>query len=114
VWGNLHFRPDTAGPSLARIAAKRFLLEAFEPSTSGARSSGARLQLAAEELTREGTPVTYRRTIRVTVDETSFHLVDAAGEEAVEAAARRAGIKLIRVVAAEESVAQHDPKGEPA
>jgi hypothetical protein len=41
--------------------------------------------------------------------------VDAAGEEAVEAAARRAGIQLIRVVAVEEeSVAQHDPKGEPA
>ena len=40
--------------------------------------------------------------------------MDAAGEEAVEAAARRAGIQLIRVVAAEESVARHDPKGEPA
>jgi hypothetical protein len=41
----------------------------------------------------------------VTADETSFHLLDAPDEEAVEAAARRAGIQLIRVVAAEERVA---------
>jgi hypothetical protein len=40
----------------------------------------------------------------VTADETSFHLVDAAGEAEVEAAARRAGIQLIRIVAAEELV----------
>jgi hypothetical protein len=39
----------------------------------------------------------------VAADETSFHLLDAAGEAAVEAVARRAGIQLIRVVAAEES-----------
>jgi hypothetical protein len=40
----------------------------------------------------------------VTADETSFHLLEAPGEEAVEVAARRAGIQLIRVVAAEETV----------
>ncbi|HEY7018667.1 MAG TPA: hypothetical protein VH297_09410 [Gaiellaceae bacterium] len=45
----------------------------------------------------------YRRTIRVSEDETSFHVVDAPGEEAVEAAARRAGIQLIRVVPAVET-----------
>ena len=87
--------------------ARRYLLEAFEPSspTGPAEGSAARLEHAAAELTREGIPVVYRRTIRVTADETSFHLLDAAGEAAVEAAAQRAGIQPIRVVAAEESVA---------
>ena len=72
---------------------------------TGAESSGDRLERAAAELAREGVPVVYRRTIMVTADETSFHLLDAPGEEAAEAAARRAGIQLIRVVAAEEHVA---------
>ena len=64
-----------------------------------------RLEEATAALAREGTTVVYRRTIRVSEDETSFHVLDAAGEAAVEAVARRAGIQLIRVVAAVESVA---------
>jgi len=40
----------------------------------------------------------------VAADETSFHLLDAADEAEVEAAAERAGIQPIRVVAAEERV----------
>jgi hypothetical protein len=42
----------------------------------------------------------------VTADETSFHLLDADCEAAVEIAAERAGIQLIRVLPAEEHVAR--------
>jgi hypothetical protein len=45
----------------------------------------------------------------VPADETSFHLLDAEGEAAVEAAAARAGIRPIRVVAADELVARRRP-----
>lgn len=82
---------------------RRFLLEAFEPAS--ATSSAAQLRQAAEQLAREGTHVVYRRTIRVAEDETSFHLLDAADEAAVAAAAGRAGIQPVRIVVAEESAA---------
>jgi hypothetical protein len=42
----------------------------------------------------------------VTEDETSFHVLDAPCEAAVDAAALRAGIQLIRVVSMIESVAR--------
>jgi hypothetical protein len=71
-------------------------------------SSAARLEEATAAFTREGTSVVYRRTIRVSEDETSFHLLDAAGEAAVEAVARRAGIQVIRVVPAVESISRGD------
>jgi ABC-type sugar transport system substrate-binding protein len=84
------------------------LLEAFEPAIDGAApASAARLEEATAELTREGTPVVYRRTISVSEDETSFHVLEAAGKAAVEAAARRAGLQLIRVVPAVERVGRN-------
>jgi hypothetical protein len=101
VWGNLHFHRRPSSRSVACIDARRFLLESFEPSAA-AESSALRLELAADELTREGTAVVYRRTIRLESEETSFHLLDAAREDAVEAAALRAGLALIRVVPADE------------
>lgn len=105
MWGNQHYPPAPSGPSLGLIDRTPFLLEAYEPDAGAAESAAARLEHAAGDLTREGTPVVYRRTIRVTVDETSFHLLDAENESVVEAVARRAGIQPIRVVAAEERAA---------
>ncbi len=47
---------------------------------------------AAGELVREGTPVRYVRMTFLPDDETCFHIFEAASEEAVGEACRRAGI----------------------
>lgn len=56
-----------------------FLLELDVPRTDGvAVEHGAeRSRIAAEELTREGTPVSYLRSIFVPEDETCFFLYEA-------------------------------------
>jgi Protein of unknown function (DUF4242) len=54
-------------------------------------------RLAAEELTREGTPVRCLRSIFVPEDETCFFLFEAASAEAVREAARRAALPFERV-----------------
>ena len=46
--------------------------------------------MAAEELTREGTPIRVLRSIFVPEDETCFYLYEAESVEAVREAARRA------------------------
>lgn len=86
-----------------------FLLELYVPRTDAdAVERGARsARLAAEELTREGTPVSYLRSIFVPEDETCFYLYEAASADAVREAARRARLPFERVA---EAVAE--PKGE--
>jgi len=61
------------------------------------RSGAERTRRAAEELTREGTPVRYVRSIFVPEDETCFHLCEAGSAEAVREAVRRAAIPFERV-----------------
>lgn len=51
-----------------------------------------RARLAAEELTREGTPVRHLRSIFVPDDETCFFLFEAASAGAVRDALRRAAL----------------------
>lgn len=55
---------------------------------------------AAEELTREGTPVRFLRTIFVPAEETCFYLYEASSVEAVMQAAGRAGLAFERVTEA--------------
>lgn len=56
--------------------------------------------MAAEELSREGTPVRYLRTIFVPEDETCYLLYEAVSAEAVRAAADRAEFRFERVAEA--------------
>jgi hypothetical protein len=86
-----------------------FLLELYLAGTGGAAAErGAdRARRAAEELSGEGTPVRFLRSIFVPEDETCFYLYEAASAEAVREAARRAELAFERVV---EAVAS--PKGE--
>ncbi len=51
---------------------------------------------------REGTPVRYVRMTYLPNDETCFHIFEAASEEAVSEACRRAGIGSGRIVPAVE------------
>ena len=47
------------------------------------------------------------------MDETSFHLLEAVGADAVEEAANRAGIDPLRIVAAEEHIARRVERAAP-
>jgi hypothetical protein len=76
-----------------------YLVEAYVPRsrTKEARAAGRRARAAAEELSREGSPIHYVRTTFLPDDETCFHVFEAASEDAVGEACRRAGIRLGRI-----------------
>lgn len=77
-----------------------FLVELYVSRTDAAAAAqGAeRARLAALELTREGTPVRYLRSIFVPEDETCLYLYEAASADAVRIAAERAALSFERVV----------------
>ncbi len=68
-----------------------FLIEVY--ASQHEPRAAARARLAAEEVTREGTPVRYLRSIFVPEDETCFYLYEASSVEAVRAAAARAELR---------------------
>jgi hypothetical protein len=63
-------------------------------------TGGESARAAAEELTRQGRPVQYRRSIYVPSEETCFVLFEAGSAEAVRDAARLAALPYDRVSAA--------------
>lgn len=78
---------------------RAFLAEQYLPAAgadTAARGAGAARQ-AAEQMTREGTPVQFVRSIFVPEDETCIHLYLAESIEAVHAAAGRAALRIERV-----------------
>ena len=81
-----------------------FLVELYVSRTDagavGRRAERARL--AAEDLTRDGTPTRYLHSIYVPEDETCFFLYEAASADAVRAAARGAALTFERVAEAVE------------
>lgn len=88
------------GRSVGRVA--EFLLELYVPRTDGVavERSAERSRIAAEELTREGTPVRYLRSIFVPEDETCFFLYEAQSIDVVHEAARRAALTFERAAEA--------------
>ena len=79
-----------------------FVVECYvSRADAGAVERGAeRARLAAEELTREGTPVRYLRSIFVPEDETCFFMCEAASADAVRETARRAALPFDRIAVA--------------
>src|SRR5437764_5027776 len=79
-----------------------FLVELYVSSRNAAavERGAARARVAAEELTREGTPVRYLRSIFVPEDETCFYLCEACSADAVREVARRATLPFERVTEA--------------
>jgi Protein of unknown function (DUF4242) len=80
----------------------QFLVELYVPR-SGSRvveRAAERALLAAQQLTREGTPVRYVRWIFVPADETWFVLCEAGSAEAVRETARRADLRFDRIAEA--------------
>jgi Nickel responsive protein SCO4226-like len=88
----------------------QFLVELYVPrSGCGVVERAAeRALLAAQQLTREGTPVRYVRSIFVPADETWFVLCEAGSAEAVRETARRADLRFDRIA---EAVTSDNPEG---
>jgi hypothetical protein len=87
-----------------------FLVEAYvslEPAAAGA-SAIEEVSSAADQLTREGTPVRLLRSIYVPEDETCFYLFHAPSVDAVREAAARAGLRLEHVSEAISMAPGHD------
>ena len=78
----------------------KFLVELYVPKTNCAAVAveAERLNRAAAELTAEGRPVRLVQRIFVPEDETCFLLVEAATTENVRETARRAALRIERVV----------------
>ncbi len=76
-----------------------YLVEFYASRSDGAavERSAERASVHAAELTREGTPVRYVRSIFVPEDETCFLLYEAVSAADVREAACRAGVPFERV-----------------
>jgi hypothetical protein len=80
----------------------RYLVETYVPraNADAARAAGQRARAAARQLSREGKLVRYVRTTFLPRDETCFHIFEAASEEDVTEACRRAEVGSPRIVPA--------------
>jgi len=76
-----------------------YSLELYLPRGQAAAldDAAARARRAAEELSREGTPVRYLRSLYLSEDEICFHVFEAPSRESVAEAARRAGLDDSRI-----------------
>lgn len=83
-----------------------YLVEAYvaRSRADDACQAALRAGTAAEQLSREGTPVRYVRTTFVPEDETCFHVFEAQSAEAVGEVGRRAGLGWARIVPAVEDM----------
>ena len=79
-----------------------FLVEWFVSRNDlGTVERNARLAAqAAVELSREGTPISFVRSIFIAEDETCFHLYESATIDSVRAAAERAAVPYERIIEA--------------
>ena len=101
---------EDAGGSTVGVMAN-FLIELYLPRTAVAAfaCSARRARHAADELSRQGTPVRYLHSIFVPADEMCFHLYEADSPEGVREAARRAALPFERV---SEAVSEPGPECE--
>jgi hypothetical protein len=82
-----------------------YLLELYVARADAAavEQGAERVRRAAEEYSREGTPVRYLRSIFVPDDETCFLIFEAPSADAVREVARRAALAFDHVAAAIET-----------
>jgi len=93
------FRGRSSGRTVG--AMTEFLGELYVPRAHGVavEDDEARVRAAAAELTREGRPVHFVRTIFVPEDETCFYLFEASSAGAVREVGARAALLFDRVSA---------------
>jgi Nickel responsive protein SCO4226-like len=89
-------------PSITCLLEEQFLVELYLPGDGRERLADTveRARRAADEISREGTPVRHVRTIILPGEETCFCLYSSASAAAVEAASRRMQLPFERVVPA--------------
>jgi hypothetical protein len=78
---------------------REFVAEQYRSSTEvdAAERVASAARLAAEQLTREGTPVEFVRSIFIPEDETCFYIYKAVSIESVLAAGARSSLRFERV-----------------
>lgn len=81
---------------------QNYLVETYvaRMNADHARAAARRARTAARELTREGESVRYVRSTFLPGDETCFHVFEAASQDAVAEACRRAELGAPRIVPA--------------
>jgi len=86
------FRDEHAGPTVGDMT--EFLGELYVPRGHGVavEDDEVRVRAAAAELTREGRPVRFLRTIFVPEDETCFYLFEASSAGSVREVGARAAL----------------------
>jgi hypothetical protein len=90
---------------MREFVVEQYLGAAYSQVAAG-RAGAARL--AAEQLTSEGTPVHFVRSIFIPEDETCIHLYRAESVDAVRAVAARASLAIERITeAVTDSGARH-------
>jgi hypothetical protein len=79
-----------------------FLIELYvaEADDEAVKRSAPSVLHAADQMTLEGIPVRYLRSIFIPEDETCFFMFEAAAIEAVRGVARRAGVQFERITKA--------------
>jgi hypothetical protein len=82
-----------------------YLAEAYvaRPRASELRVHERRARAAAKQLTQQGIPIRFLRSIFVPADEICFYVFEAISAEAVGAACERAALRFERVVEAVDS-----------
>lgn len=81
--------------------SQKFLVERYLKAGDGLGDAARALRRCGRELTREGRPVRYVRSIFLPGDETCLDLYVASSAEAVGEATKRAGVSYDRIVAYE-------------
>ncbi len=86
--------------SQTRPGPQSYLVECYWPGVSESRVmvTARRAQQAAEELSEQGSEITYRSAFLVPDDEVAFCLFDARSPGAVEEACRRAELPFDRIL----------------
>jgi Protein of unknown function (DUF4242) len=75
-----------------------YVIEVYTPATAELEPIERAARRAAAEMSANGTPVRYLRSIFVPLDEICFHLLDGPSAEAVQEVAGRAGIVPQRIL----------------
>ncbi len=93
------------------MPVQSYLVESFVPRArvEEVDEAARRARIAARELSRAGEAITYVRTTFLPEDETCFHVFEASSEDVVEAAARRAELGRVRIVAVVEAFEPREP-----
>ena len=83
-------------------AVKSYVVELYVTAAGpdGLADAAEQARVAAEQLTREGVPVRYVRSILIPGDETCFLVFEGPSAQAVGEASRRAALDYDRVVEA--------------